>query len=284
MIGKHMNHLVKEIRIRSKLNQEEFAKEIGTTVLSINRWENNKAEPNNMAQDNLLKFCEKHNIDIFDEVVKELSSKDTNSNILYHGSKKGLVGDIKPISSIHCDFGKGFYMGTDPSQPLTLICDEKQPVIYQCELDTSNLNILNIEVNLDWAMVIAYYRGYMDDIKGTPIYNKYANVTKGYDVVCGYIADDRMYKVMTRFFENEITDVALLNSLSVLGLGKQYVCITEKACKNVKILSQTKLNKFELNILENKSKLRRQDAVSSTEEILKKYRREGKYFDEIIKE
>ncbi|MFR1077887.1 DUF3990 domain-containing protein [Enterocloster sp.] len=38
---------------------------------------------------------------------------------LYHGSKSGLCGAIAPISRKHCDFGKGFYMGTDRTQPLT---------------------------------------------------------------------------------------------------------------------------------------------------------------------
>lgn len=39
--------------------------------------------------------------------------------ILYHGSKAGLVGNIAPVSRDRCDFGKGFYMGTERSQPLT---------------------------------------------------------------------------------------------------------------------------------------------------------------------
>lgn len=34
--------------------------------------------------------------------------------LLYHGSKSGLVGNIAPISRAQCDFGQGFYMGTDP--------------------------------------------------------------------------------------------------------------------------------------------------------------------------
>lgn len=31
--------------------------------------------------------------------------------ILYHGSKGGIKGNIKPISREFCDFGKGFYLG-----------------------------------------------------------------------------------------------------------------------------------------------------------------------------
>ena len=42
---------------------------------------------------------------------------------LYHGSKSGIRGAIAPVSREHCDFGKGFYMGTDRTQSLTLICN-----------------------------------------------------------------------------------------------------------------------------------------------------------------
>ena len=43
--------------------------------------------------------------------------------LLYHGSKSEIDGRIEPRSRKQCDFGKGFYMGTEPSQALTLICD-----------------------------------------------------------------------------------------------------------------------------------------------------------------
>ena len=41
---------------------------------------------------------------------------------LYHGSKAGIDGPIRPIGSSVNDFGRGFYLGDEPSQPLTLIC------------------------------------------------------------------------------------------------------------------------------------------------------------------
>ena len=36
--------------------------------------------------------------------------------ILFHGSRGGIDGNIKPISRVRCDFGKGFYMGEDSNQ------------------------------------------------------------------------------------------------------------------------------------------------------------------------
>jgi len=67
---------------------------------------------------------------------------------------------------------------------------------YQIKLNLDGLKVLNVDVNLDWAMLIAYFRGYMEGEEGTAIYERYAHMADGYDVVVGYIADDRMYQVL----------------------------------------------------------------------------------------
>lgn len=54
-------------------------------------------------------------------------------------------------------------------------------------------------------------------------------LARDYDIVIAYIANDRMFVVLDRFFNGEITDKALINSLSALKLGKQYVALTEKS-------------------------------------------------------
>ena len=279
-----MDKLIKAIRQSAGMNQEQFAKALGTTALSINRWENGKTQPNKMAQTQLFEFCKKNNIDLFDYITKQVKrDADDNRLIVYHGSKKGITGKIEPISRESCDFGKGFYLGTDPAQPLTLICDEDKPILYTMKLDLTGLKVLKVEMNLEWAMLIAYYRGYMDEVKGSEIYKKYERLADGYDVILGYIANDRMYRVMKSFFEKEITDVALIHSLSALDLGRQYVCKTAKACDQLEIVDKKELTSLELAILRNKSIVRRQEGIDLTEEILLKYRREGKFFDEILR-
>ena len=279
-----MDKLIKTIRKSAGMKQEQFAKTLGTTTLSINRWENGKTQPNKMAQTQLFEFCKRNNIDMFDFIVKQVKREpDDDRLIVYHGSKKGLQGKIEPISRESCDFGKGFYLGTDPAQPLTLICDEDKPVLYTMKLDLSELKVLKVEMNLEWAMLIAFYRGYMDEVKGSEIYNKYEKMADGYDVILGYIANDRMYRVMKSFFEKEITDVALIHSLSALDLGRQYVCKTQKACDRLEIIDKKELASLELAILRDKSIVRRQKGIELTEEILLKYRREGKFFDEILR-
>lgn len=280
-----MKDLIKKIRLLANMNQQQFASALVTTTLSINRWENGKTIPNHMAQSQLYKFCKEHNLDIANLIIEAKTCKNEgNKLVLYHGSKKGIIGDILPNSRCECDFGRGFYMGTNPLQPLTLICNEDKPKFYTVELDLTGLKVLTVEIDMDWAMLIAYYRKEMEDVKGTAIYEKYAHMTDGYDLVIGYIANDRMYTELSRFFNKTLTDVALINCLSALDLGKQYVAISEKACNQIKILKAESLSWLELSLLKDMSIKRRNEGISLAEKIEIKYRREGKFFDEILKE
>lgn len=201
---------------------------------------------------------------------------------LYHGSKSGINGVIAPISRKHCDFGKGFYMGTDRAQPLTLICNYPNAKIYTLTADLSSLNIINLEIDIDWALLIAYNRGKMDSIKNTNIYNRFANFCNDCDIIIGYIANDRMFVVLDRFFNGEITDLALIHSLSALKLGKQYAALSKKACEKIKIVDEQIISEKKRIILKQDSEENRRKGISLADEICRKYRREGKFFDEII--
>ena len=279
-----MKDLIKAIRFAANMNQEQFASALGTTPLSINRWENGKTLPNRMAQTQLYNFCKEHAIDVAQLIIDTKAYGDTdNKLVLYHGSKKGIFGDIAPISRDECDFGSGFYMGTNTLQPLTLVCNEDKPKFYTVEMDLTGLKVLTVEIGMDWAMLIAYYRKEMESAKGTAIYEKYAHMADGYDVIIGYIANDRMYTELSRFFNRTLTDVALINCLSALDLGKQYVAISEKACKQIKILKEEPLSQLELSLLKDMSAERRKEGIALAEEIEVKDRREGKFFDEILK-
>ena len=265
------------------MNQEQFASALGTTAASINRWENGKALPNQMAQTNIFQFCKAQGIDVAALIVEMLHYEHTEGrNIFYHGSKKGIVGDIAPVSREECDFGRGFYMGTGTLQPMTLICAEDKPKFYAVEFDLSDLKVLEVEIGMDWAMMIAYYRKQMERVTHTPIYEKYAHLADGYDVIIGYIANDRMYTELARFFNGTITDTALLKCLAVLDLGKQYVAITQKACDQIRILEERDLHLLERLALQDKSVQRRNEGIAMADEVVKKYRREGQFFDEIL--
>lgn len=277
-----MKELIKYIRSELKLNQEQFALKIGVSPITVNRWENGKAMPTTMAQNIIYQLCRDVEINLAEYVDSRYTLR-TEGTVLYHASRNGLSGKIQPISRNHCDFGQGFYMGTEPIQPLTLVCNEDKPVFYQLSVDLSGLKILSVDVNLDWAMLIAYYRGYMKGEEESLLYRKYAHMADGYDMITGYIANDRMYRVLTDFFEKRITDAALIASLSALNLGKQYVAVTQKACDQINVISGRELSHLEMLSLKDMSEIRRREGVSLAERIVIEHRRDGRFFDEILK-
>ena len=285
-----MKELIKTIRSAANMNQEQFASALGTTPLSINRWENGKTLPNRMAQTQLYNFCQENNISVYQTILDKIKTEadaiklKEGRVLLYHGSKSGIVGDIAPKSREMCDFGRGFYMGTDPGQPLTLICDFEKSKFYIVSVDVRALNTVEIKANLDWAMLVAFHRGRMDKIKDTDFYNKNSSIDASKDLVIGSIANDRMFYVLDNFFMGNITDAALVNSLSALKLGKQYVATTEKACAAIRIEKEIPISMLERRFLQDESEANRQKGITLANDICRNYRREGKFFDEILDE
>ena len=138
-------------------------------------------------------------------------------------------------------------------QPLTLICSYPEGRLYTLQADLTGLKILDVEVGLDWALLIAFNRGKLESVKGSRIYQQYGSIATGCDMVIGYIANDRMFVVLDRFFNGEITDLALINSLSALKLGKQYVALTEQACGQIKILDEQHISAEDRESLKTES-------------------------------
>ena len=274
--------IIKDIRSRLNLSQTELADKLGVSFATVNRWEKGHRTPSQIALGNIKRLCADNKIDYAQFEGNSIITSDEVVT-LYHGSKSGIVGDIAPSSREHCDFGKGFYMGTEKAQPLTLICNYPDAKLYTVKVDLSGLKILDIEVGIDWALLVAYNRGKTDSVKGTAIYNRIAEMADGCDMLIGFTANDRMFVVLDRFFKGEITDEALIHSLSALKLGKQYVALTEKACKQITIVKGKALTDADRETLRIESEDNRSKGIALADEICRQYRREGRFFDEILK-
>lgn len=272
------------------MSQTEFAKQLNVTFQAVNRWENGRALPDKLAQSKMFDLCKEKQLPVYDMILKKITDKskamklDSNRVLLYHGSKSGIEGTIEPKSRKQCDFGKGFYMGTDPGQTLTLICDYEKSKFYIVSVSTENLTLIEVPADIDWAMLVAYHRGKMEKIDGTPFYNKYRDMTQDKDLIIGNIANDRMFFVIDNFFVGNVTDMALVNSLSALQLGKQYVVISQKGCDAVRIEAEVELFYLERLFIKEIAEENRARGISLANDICKNYRREGMYFDEILDE
>lgn len=283
-----MQKLIKQIRTYLNMSQTEFAEQLNVTFQTVNRWENGRALPNKLAQSKMFDLCKERQVPVYDITLKRIAEESeaiklkADRVLLYHGSKSGIEGSIEPKSRKQCDFGKGFYMGTDPGQALTLICDYEKSKFYIVSVSMDNLAHIEVPADTDWAMLVAYHRGKMEKINSTLFYNKYRDMTANKDLIIGNIANDRMFFVIDNFFVGNVTDMALINSLSALQLGKQYVVISQKGCDAVRIEAEVELSYLERLFIKEIAEENRARGISLANDICKNYRREGMYFDEIL--
>lgn len=285
-----MKDIIRKMRGYIGISQQELAEYMNVSFATVNRWENGHAVPAMSAQNRLFEYCVENKIPLVDFIhekietaVSELSIP-ADRIILYHGSKSGLEGAIAPISRKHCDFGTGFYMGTQPDQPLTLVCDFPKSKFYLVSVKLDDIKTIEVPADIEWAMLVAYHRGRMENIKGTAFYKKYQKFTKQYDMVIGSIANDKMFQVLDDFFIGNITDVALTKSLAALELGKQYVAVTKKGCEAVKVEREIPLSYLEKQCFQVMAEENRIRGVALANDICRKNRRTGRYFDEILDE
>lgn len=212
--------------------------------------------------------------------------------LLYHGSKSGIKGDVKPQSRLSCDFGCGFYMGDKPEQPKGLIASYENNRFYEIEYNTEGLKIKSFEDDymgqIDWALFIAYNRQPEKLEQYKKLYKRYREYNELYDMIVGIIADDKMTQVMQLFFNGQMCDKAFIEAMQYVKLGNQYVLKTDEACKKERfnILKEYKLTDLDkkLIIAQNKNK---SNALSNMiNQIQTRYRRaqDVKFFDEIIEE
>ena len=212
--------------------------------------------------------------------------------LLYHGSKSGIQGDIKPKSRTSCDFGCGFYMGDKPDQPKGLIASYESNKFYEIEYNTEGLKIKEFEDNytsqIDWALFIAYNRQPEKLLQFNQLCMRYETYNKLYDMIVGVIADDKMTQVMQLFFNGQMCDKAFVEAMRYVKLGKQYVLKTNEACEKWRfhIINQYKLTDADKKFIISQNTNRTNQLNNMINQIQTKYRRaqDVKFFDEIIEE
>ena len=60
----HMGDIVRRLRSKLGLTQEELAHELGITVGTVNRWENGRFRPSKLARSTILEFAKKHGVSL----------------------------------------------------------------------------------------------------------------------------------------------------------------------------------------------------------------------------
>lgn len=204
--------------------------------------------------------------------------------LLYHASKKGIVGDINPrIGKVNNDFGQGFYCGTGYDQPISLVSNYPNASLYLFYFHTKNLKFYSFTISNEWMLAIAYFRGKLEKYNGHPVIQEIVNKVKKSDYVIAPIADNRMFRIIDSFIDGEITDEQCAHCLAASNLGMQYVLLTDKAIKNLKPLEKLFVCDKEKEMHLKQKAIDNKDAEEKVKDIKIKYRGVGHYIDELFK-
>lgn len=275
---------MKIVRELLNITQEELADELNVEPLTIKRIENGITNTSKRTLDLFYDFVYKKRIYL--NKIKEMFYKEelTKEKLLFHGAKSTIVGDIDLNKGRrNNDFGQGFYCGESYEQSASFVENFENSSVYYFSFDTSQLRCLKYEVNREWMLTIAYFRGTLDKYKNTTVIKQLISKLENIDYVIAPIADNKMFRIIDSFINGEITDEQCKHCLAATNLGYQYVLLNENAVSNLRMLECCYLSNEERKYYRN---LKSEDNKISEDKVKLariQYRGKGLYIDEILK-
>lgn len=275
---------LKSIREILGVSQSEFADQIGVEQVTISRNELGKTNPSAKILENVYTFAFAKNIKI--NKLKEMFWRDDlkkHEKLLFHGAKSKIDGEIDIHRGRHNnDFGQGFYAGESYEQAISFVSGFENSSVYYICFNDDDLTYKRYEVNQEWMMTIAYYRGALDEYKNHPVVKKIIEQSRACDYIIAPIADNRMFQIIDSFIEGELTDEQCKHCLAATNLGMQYIFVSEKAVSQAKLIERCYIShnerEYYKNIRLEESKL----GANKVKLARKQYRGKGQYIDEIL--
>lgn len=275
---------LKSIREILGLTQSELATQIGVEQVTISRNEMGKTTPSTKLLEQIYQFAFENNIKI--NRLKEMlwtENLKRNHKLLFHGAKSKIEGDLDVHKSrSNNDFGKGFYTGESYDQAISFISGFDKSCVYFLDFEDKGLKCKKYEVNQEWMMTIAYYRGALEEYKAHPMVRKWVEQSRHCDYIIAPIADNRMFQIINSFILGEITDEQCRHCLAATNLGYQYVFVSEQSVNHIKLIERCYISVNEKEYYKN---IRCSDSKLGDDKVKLariQYRGKGRYIDEIL--
>lgn len=275
---------LKSIREILGLTQSELATQIGVEQVTISRNETGKTTPSTKLLEQIYQFAFENNIKL--NRLKEMlwtENLKRNHKLLFHGAKSKIEGDLDVHKSrSNNDFGKGFYTGESYDQAISFISGFDKSCVYFLDFEDKGLKCKKYEVNQEWMMTIAYYRGALEEYKAHPMVRKWVEQSRHCDYIIAPIADNRMFQIINSFILGEITDEQCRHCLAATNLGYQYVFVSEQSVNHIKLIERCYISVNEKEYYKN---IRCSDSKLGDDKVKLariQYRGKGRYIDEIL--
>lgn len=201
--------------------------------------------------------------------------------ILYHGSDQIINEPKYNYGKPYNDYGLGFYLTEDKEiAELWASKNSSGGYLLKYDLNIKDLKVLSLvgtkkEDILKWITILVRHRFRETELQRykttIDLLRKYYDVNiDDYDVIIGYRADDSYFKYSRDFVANDLSLESLADAMKLGRLGTQIVIKSEKAFKNIKLLSYEKIETSDkyLNIQNEASrnyrKLKQDDSINNT--------------------
>lgn len=275
---------LKSIREILGISQSELAEQIGVGQVTVSRNELKKTNPSAKLLESVYAFAFDKKIRI--NKLKEMLWRDNlgvSEKLLFHGAKSEIDGAIDiGRSRPNNDFGQGFYAGESYEQAISFVSGFDKSSVYYLSFDSGNLKCQRYEVNQEWMMTIAYYRGTLDEYKDHPKIKSLIKQSRDCDYIIAPIADNRMFQIINSFIGGELTDEQCEHCLAATNLGMQYIFISERAASRAKIVERCYISNNEREYYKN---IRLEESKLGDDKVKlakRQYRGKGRYIDEIL--
>ena len=267
------------------ISLEEAAREIGIERITLFRIESKETYPNQKTIDLIYSYIYKKGININEIKAAFYDDEMISGKLLIHGSKSFIDGDISPYKGRkYSDFGQAFYCAESVEQSTSFVTKFEDSCLYILDFDEKGLKRYDFEVKQEWMLAVAYFRGTLEKYKNHPKILEIIKQVKNADYVIAPIADNRMFSIIDQFIYGLITDEQCQHSLAATNLGKQYVFLTSKATSQLKILEKCYISSEERKHLNNAKEKNNELSDNKSKEVMRTYRNQGKYIEEILNE
>ncbi len=166
--------------------------------------------------------------------------------ILYHGSELVVAKPEYGKGARTNDYGRGFYCTGDFELAGEWACSKnKSGYVNKYELDMSDLKIMDLSSDayniLNWLALLADNRTYWQSGNISEDAKKYLRDhflpdISGFDVICGYRADDSYFAFAQDFVAGTISLKTLSEAMCLGNLGMQTVLKSERSFGCIRFL------------------------------------------------
>lgn len=269
-----------------ELTPSALAEQLGVARSTISRILKGETVPESLFLQRFYSFAYDNPVRRIDlNQLKVQFASDAHPLLYFHGARNAIEGKIDlSHSRTELDMGPGFYLGESYEQAASYVFAYPSSSLYL--FDGSNLNGLKtVEygVDLEWMLLVCYFRRRIDAYAQSPLLKGYLEKAEKADVIIAPIADNNMFETMNQFARGDITDLQAISALSASSLGKQIVLKTEQACAKIEAVDRLYLCPAERKDIEEARKASASTARDKAKLAIEKYRREGRYIEELLK-